>query len=397
MKIAFICSSLEPGRDGVGDYTRRLAGELIRQGHSVVAVGLNEPNLAETLPEQQEIEGATIAVLRLASGSSWSRRVTETRDWLRTFNPDWLSLQFVPFGFHDKGLFFGLGKSLAAIKTKASWHIMFHELWLGLGENAPFKHRVWGLLQRLIVWDFMGRLHPRIVHTQAESYRIALLRENLVANILPLFSNIPRCPGDGWTGLLEPLVTAAAGKSQDRSQLYLAGVLGGVHPEWSAETTVNILLPLVQRGHKRLVLVFLGKHNLTPEAVNQLKAALHSRAEVVFTGEKSAADISILLQALDLGLATTPRQIIQKSGSAAAMLEHGLQILVTRNDWQLRGLDAPLDDKSPRFLSPEQFAVLKNLPVRDQQPPGDCGLTRVAHQLVAAMKSPVSAYRAKPS
>lgn len=27
MTILFLCGSLEPGRDGVGDYTRRLAGD----------------------------------------------------------------------------------------------------------------------------------------------------------------------------------------------------------------------------------------------------------------------------------------------------------------------------------------------------------------------------------
>lgn len=32
MRLAFICVSLEPGRDGVGDYTRSLAAECIRQG-----------------------------------------------------------------------------------------------------------------------------------------------------------------------------------------------------------------------------------------------------------------------------------------------------------------------------------------------------------------------------
>jgi hypothetical protein len=40
MRIVFLCFSLEPGRDGVGDYTRALAGELIRPGHEVCAVAM---------------------------------------------------------------------------------------------------------------------------------------------------------------------------------------------------------------------------------------------------------------------------------------------------------------------------------------------------------------------
>ena len=33
MKITFICGSLNPGQDGVGDYTRRLAAQLALDGH----------------------------------------------------------------------------------------------------------------------------------------------------------------------------------------------------------------------------------------------------------------------------------------------------------------------------------------------------------------------------
>src|ERR1019366_978591 len=115
MKIAFLCSCLEPGRDGVGDYARRLAGELIRQGHSCVAVALNDPHIHKTMFEQQEIEGNSISTLRLSGVAPWSKRTVEARNWLDGFNPDWISLQYVPFGFHPKGLCFGLGKSLATM------------------------------------------------------------------------------------------------------------------------------------------------------------------------------------------------------------------------------------------------------------------------------------------
>ncbi len=385
-----MCSSLEPGRDGVGDYTRRLAGELIRQGHPCILVALNDSHISETAFESQETEGTSISVLRLPTLAPWNKRVVETRNWLDVFNPDWISLQFVPFGFHRKGLCFGLGKSLAAMNKKASWHIMFHELWLGLGENSPVKHRAWGALQRLIIMDFMGRLRPRIVHTQAEPYRIALRRKNIIASVLPLFSNIPLINGDGWDGLLEPLVAQAVGKHQDRTKFYLAGILGAVHPEWNPEQAVNTLLPLVQRFQKRLVLVFHGKNNLALEAINKLKVTLKNRADVIITGEKTTIEISKILQTIDLGLATTPAQIIQKSSSIATMLEYGLKVLVTRDDWRLRGLDPPLEEKSSRLLSPKQFALLKTLPTRDLQPPGETGVKRIAGRLLAAMKSPSS-------
>lgn len=384
IKIAFICGSLEPGRDGVGDYTRRLSGELIRLGHLVVMAGVNDGYVSEIVLEQQEIEGTTVSVLRLPNVLSWKERAIKTRQWLNGFNPDWLSLQFVPFGFHPKGLHFGLGKFLASINSKASWHVMFHELWLGLGDNSTVKHRILGRLQRYIILDLMRCLCPRKVHTQAEPYRMALMRTNIIASILPLFGNIPRVDAEGWDGLLEPLVTKAAGKPQERSDLYLAGILGMVHPEWNVEHAVNTLQPLVNRFQKRLVLVFHGKNNLEPKAINHLRLNLKGRADVVMAGERTALEITKILQTLDLGLATSPRQIIQKSGSVAAMLEHGLPVLVTRDDWRLCGWESPPVETSSQLISPIQFSRLVTLPSRNPQSPGDSAVKRVADQLIEA-------------
>ena len=235
-------------------------------------------------------------MLRLPSVVPWSSRIIEVRKRLDVFDPDWTSLQFVPFGYHPKGLCFGLGKWLAAMNAKAAWHIMFHELWLGMGDKAPIKHRVLGALQRQIILDLTRRLRPRIVNTQAELYREALSRQKIKAAILPLFSNIPLTTGDGLDDLLEPLVTKALGRREARARLYLAGVFGAVAPEWNADQAVNTLLPLVQRCHKRLVLVFHGKNNLTPEAFNTLSFILKNRADIVAAGKRSNVEISKILQ-----------------------------------------------------------------------------------------------------
>ena len=383
-RLAFVCSSLAAGRDGVGDYTRRLAAECVRQGSPSVVVALNDLDVPKPLLEWQETDGTAISVLRLPGSMTWSGRIEAAREWLSDFGPDWISLQLVPFGFHPKGLCFEMGKRLASLKPRIGWHLMIHELWLGLGENSPVKHRLWGALQRRIVLDLVRRLQPRIIHTQAEPYQIVLSREKIAASILPLFSNIPRADVDGWDSQLKPLITEATGRQQNRNELYLAGVLGRVHPEWSAELAVNTLLPLVERSKKRLVLVFHGNNNLTPAAVRVLKEKLQGRAVVLVTGERSPLEISGILQALDLGLATSPRQNIQKSGSIAAMIEHGLPILVTRDDWRLRGWDS-VPAVSFKLFTPGEFSSLKTLPTRDSRPPRDSGVKQVALRMLAAL------------
>ena len=51
MKIAFLCGSLEPWRDGVGDYTRRLAGDLQACGHQVLVTRHDSQLRGQRTPE----------------------------------------------------------------------------------------------------------------------------------------------------------------------------------------------------------------------------------------------------------------------------------------------------------------------------------------------------------
>jgi len=236
-------------------------------------------------------------------------------------------------------------------------------------------------------------LRPAVAHTQVEVYRIALGRAGIQASILPLFSNIPRVHSDGWVSLLEPLVSKAAGRKLGRDKVYLAGIFGAVAPEWEIEKPVKTLLPLLERTRKRLVLVFCGRSNLSQEAFYRLKLVLGNRADLVVTGERPDIEISSILESLDLGLATTPRQNIQKSGSAAAMLEHDLHVLVTRDDWRLRGGDSRLETPCPRLLSPEEFLLLTSLPERHSQPSANGGVRDVAAQMATALSSPAAGER----
>jgi len=351
-----------------------------------MAIALNDPNILETMDSVQESDGTPISVLRLARVKPWEGRISEARERLKSFQPDWVSFQFVPFGYHRKGLCAGLGRKLAAINSKTTWHVMFHELWLGLDEKTPLKYRLLGAMQRTFIRDMIHNLQPRVVHTQAEPYRQVLTREKIPASVLPLISNVPYVEGDGWTGLLGPLL-AAAGHPMDRTKLYAAGIFGSVHPEWSAEEAVNVLFPLVKKSQKRLVLVFLGRNNLAPAALDELKSRLGDRADVVAAGERSIEEISKILQSLDIGLATSPRQAIQKSGSVAAMLEHGLPVLVTRDDWRLRGIELQSKDMPLRLLTPKEFVLLDTLPIREAQMAGNGRLKWIAGQMLGALQA----------
>jgi hypothetical protein len=241
-------------------------------------------------------------------------------------------------------------------------------------------------LQRKIILNLVGLLHPKIVHTQTEPYHQMLNRNGIKTSLLPLFSTIWRVDTDAWDYLLEPMLSQASGKHEERSELYLAGIFGIIHPEWDVENTINMVFDLTRRFKKRLVVIFFGKSSLTPETFGELKSVMHNRVEFIMAGERTSFEISQILQSLDLGLSTTPLQIIQKSSSLAAMLEHGLPVLVTRDDWRLRGAHFELTEISPRLLSPKQLALMETLPTRDLQPPEDRSVKSIASQMLAAMQ-----------
>src|ERR1043166_8574031 len=58
MRIAFLCSSADPGRDGVGDYTRMLASECVRKGHECCIVALHERHVAAPLEESMPVSAS---------------------------------------------------------------------------------------------------------------------------------------------------------------------------------------------------------------------------------------------------------------------------------------------------------------------------------------------------
>ena len=149
MIILFICSSLEPGRDGVGDYTRKLAAALVKQQYNIVVVAFNDRYISENvLACTQTDENETITVIRFSANTELKFRLKHIQELIEQSGFDWISLQYVPYGFNKKGIPFFLPKALSALNTKARWHIMFHETWIGMSVVSPFTHKVYGYFQK---------------------------------------------------------------------------------------------------------------------------------------------------------------------------------------------------------------------------------------------------------
>jgi hypothetical protein len=162
MRVMFICNSLEPGRDGVGDYTRLLARQCRALGLECCIVALHDQHLGEP---RETMEVGKVAELRLPALMPWPERVRRAVAVRESFGPDWVSLQFVPYGFNTKGIVWSLRPYLQEVVHDARLHLMFHELWIGASRSASWKERAVGMLQRSAILRLTEALEPDEVAT----------------------------------------------------------------------------------------------------------------------------------------------------------------------------------------------------------------------------------------
>lgn len=332
MRIAFLCGGLEPGRDGVGDYAQALAGECVRQGHACSVLALNDRQVGIT-PSGASIPTGAIPHLRLSASLLWDTRIKQAETFLRDYQPDWISLEFVPYGFHDKGLVRGLGKHLARLIEGRRLHLMFHELWIGAYAGASLKHRMVGFVQRQLILGLVGQLQPAFVSTSNFAYIGMLKRGGVAASHLPLFGNIPLIDDADESWLFTACSEAGLRVTPTtRREFLIFGLFGTLHPSWPPEPLLTLLRTAAANEGKRVIIASIGRIGSGEQLWEQVTRSRDRVIDFVTLGEQSARRVSEFLQWIDFGVAASPWELIGKSGSVASMLEHGLPVIVNRDD-----------------------------------------------------------------
>jgi len=310
MRIAFVTSGLEPGHNGVGDYTTLLAAECERAGHATCRVALND--------READAADASVGELRLHRAVPWASRAAQAERFLAEFAPDFVSLQFVCYGFHPRGF---VGSHVGALLRRWPMHVFLHELWLGDEVGAAWKHRAIGWLQRRGVLALVNSPAVRLVHTSNEAYVHLLSRRGVAARTLPLFGSLP-LPTPGIAPPSESLAVA---------------LFGTLHPVWPAEPLFSTL-----RGLNRTISIThaggIGAGGALWERLAREDASHFTFRRLGAQPPQAVAD---LFAASHCGIATTPWALIGKSASAAAMLDAGLPVIVNRDDVHFRDLPPP--------------------------------------------------------
>ena len=372
MRIALICSSLQPGRDGVGDYVRRLTNELRSMGHTSIAIALNDPG--DCLDEPN--------IIRLPRKTAWSKRWAQTRECLAKFSPDLVSLQWVPYGWHPRGYPRGVASPLSNIvPPNAKRHLMVHECWVGINIRDTILHRVIiGPLQRAASLKVFRNWQAQVTHTSIPAFAACLQRYSIKATVLPLFGNIP-VVNEGQITTLDQLLPHDANAAP---QLIVAW-FGTVPIEWNAGELLIRLSAAAKSHGRRLVILSLGRtgahgHKLTEWLNTKPDLGLH-----LPIGECSEAKLSSLLKSIDIGLSGVPLALVGKSGAIAAFHEHGIPVLCTRNDWMLSRSDQNYPDLPLVYYSPSGSTLNLDDYLNSRRPADNSAVSHIAQKLLDSL------------
>lgn len=317
MKIIFLCGSLEPGRDGVGDYSRRLATDLMTRGHWIGLIALNDKHINEKFDGTQTENDLPIPVLRVPSTWKVAEKIKHAKKWIDLVNPDWLSLQYVIFSFHNKGLPFTFNKLLKGLGQGYNWHIMFHETWVGMAVNDSVKLKLLGIIQKILIKKLIRNLKPRVIHTQCDLFVEQLKRQKFRVKKLPLFSNIEiHHPG--------PLKNKNQAYSLDNDKIRFV-FFGGLHPEAKLSEFFSALKYFEKAYSTSYEFLYIGRHGGQINKHLQILDEVNFKYHVI--GEVAPNEISSLLSVSSYGVSTGAPEVLEKSGSVAAMIDHGLPVI----------------------------------------------------------------------
>ena len=316
MRILFLCGSLEPGKDGVGDYTRRLAGALRQRGVETSLAAIRDRHV--TRPPDPG--GPDDTPPRIPAELPRKRRRALLEQVARTVRPTHISLQFVPYAFARKGVPFFLARDLrlAAGDLDPVWHIMFHELWVGRGPDTGPGQSLLRHAQRAVVRDLLRQLRPAHVHTNLPESTEKLHALGADCRGLPLFSNIAADAEIPDTAEAE----SAANPGDGAFRIGLFSQFGPAPPlaEFAVDLAGALNLPVE-------LLLIGGNPAKSGAAERELRNALPETGfRVRATGFLDAGDARKAIRGCQLGLTPVPRHAAGKSGSVAAFLTEGVPV-----------------------------------------------------------------------
>lgn len=259
MKILFITNNLPPLVDGVGDYTYNIAKQFVEHNHEVYIICRNDPQI------NTNVLGMTI----LPIINKWDYNCYKPIiGFIKEKAIDAVSLQYVPHGFHLKGLPFPIIKLTKEIKK---YHIQlftfFHEVSVEK-EKGDIKRTLLSILMQHISKKII--LNSDYVATSIEYYKkmiLSLVPDKKNLPLIPIVSNIPE------TKLSDQELLTLKKELAPNGETIIA--FFGIR---NIQTSINAISELKENGYKLTTLIIgktskdipenLPKHTIKTGALN---------------------------------------------------------------------------------------------------------------------------------
>jgi len=186
------------------------------------------------------------------------------------------------------------------------------------------RKRLLGQAQQIWLRSALQKLQPQVVTTQLPLYQAELKKLGIPAQVLPLHGNIPVV--SDATGAKSWLKARCS--LPESCEITAVGFFGAILSTLDRSLFATQLAGRTGSG-KELLVLSAGKLGGEGEQLwNSLAQEFRSSATFMKLGELDDHAASLYFSALDYGLTAYPPELMGKSGSVAAMREHGLPVLV---------------------------------------------------------------------
>lgn len=314
MNVLFISGCLEPGRDGVGDYTRILATELVAKGIDARILAIRDSYVPDFEIEAQFHTDHSVTVYRVPASEGIRKGFNWAKQSLLKFVPDWISLQYVPYAYNSQGIPGSLPGLLGSFMPDSSIHLMVHEAYNHGKLSVKNKLVSYGQIH---VLKSLSRLHNlKLIHTTNFAYKTLLNEIGIRADLLGLYGNIP-------------ISKKVLNTKSEKSSVLRAVYFGASPVSKDFETIANGIKYFLNSSTHILEIIFCGKAGSERnEFIQVLTKNCSNQLLVRDFGTLGLQELSELFLSVDFGIARVAPPFIGKSGTAISILEHGLPLYI---------------------------------------------------------------------
>jgi hypothetical protein len=321
-KFLFVCGGLEPGKDGIGDYVRRIASCLAKNGHSSLLLAFGDV-YAHSDHSLSFLDDNELARVHRFRGSLSDETVFQAaNNILYDFAPTLVSIQYNPYSFNPKGLPFRFLIALKRLLKSLPAHIVFHELWNSLYFSIPLRSKLYAPLQKQAIRLLRREFNIVSSFTTSEIYQSMLLRLGISSDVIPVFSNIP---------IINHADAAGSDTAKIFENLYswngpVFAIFGNQVGSLCRHTLENFL---DSNGLMCDPIMLLAIGSQSPSSrilVEKISARLPKNSGLRYSGFLDEASISSILHNIDCALTTYPYELAGKSTAIAAIREHGKSV-----------------------------------------------------------------------